>query len=314
MKEGVTYMEVFFLVLLKVIFPVFIIVMLGFFLQRKFQFDLNTFSKVTTYVLMPAVAFVNVYKSEISGELVLEVLLFLFMQSAALILFSECISKAAKYDRSFAATFKNTIVLNNSGNFGLPVSQLVFSNNPLGLSIQVIVLIFQNLLTFTYGLFNSVSTEKKSFAAIFEVLKLPILYAFFIGLMLNFLNVSLPDIVLGPILNLSNAFLAIALITLGAQVAFLKVSRITLHLALSVAGRLVLSPILAFCIILLLGMEGTTAQALFIASSFPSSRNSALFALEYNNYPEYAAQVVLISTILSSFTVAIVIYLSGVLF
>jgi predicted permease len=56
------------------------------------------------------------------------------------------------------------------------------------------------------------------------------------------------------------------------------------------------------------------AQALFIASSYPTSRNSALFALEYNNHPEYAAQSVLLSTLLSSITVAIAVYLSKILF
>ncbi|MDZ5784431.1 hypothetical protein [Marinococcus luteus] len=53
---------------------------------------------------------------------------------------------------------------------------------------------------------------------------------------------------------------------------------------------------------------------LFIVSSFTMSRNSALFALEYDNYSEYAAQSVLISTILGGLTVSIVIFLSQVWF
>ena len=44
--------------------------------------------------------------------------------------------------------------------------------------------------------------------------------------------------------------------------------------------------LIALGIIWLLQLEGTIARALFIASSFPMSRNSALFALEYDNYPE----------------------------
>ncbi|WP_158219175.1 hypothetical protein [Marinococcus halophilus] len=44
------------------------------------------------------------------------------------------------------------------------------------------------------------------------------------------------------------------------------------------------------------------------------SKNSALFALEYDNYPEYAAQSVLISTIFGGITVSIVIFLSRVWF
>jgi malate permease and related proteins len=67
-------------------------------------------------------------------------------------------------------------------------------------------------------------------------------------------------------------------------------------------------------VIFILGLTDITAQALFIASSFPSSRNSALLALEYDNYPEYASQAVLLTTIISSITVAVVVYLSKILF
>ena len=51
-----------------------------------------------------------------------------------------------------------------------------------------------------------------------------------------------------------------------------------------------------------------------IASAMPTSVNSAVIAEEYKNYPEFAAQVVLFSTIISAFTVSLVIYLAGILF
>ncbi|OLO40441.1 hypothetical protein BTR23_08125 [Alkalihalophilus pseudofirmus] len=217
-------------------------------------------------------------------------------------------------DKSMAGTFKNSIVLINSGNFGIPVSQLVFMGNPLGVSIQMFVMIFQNLLTFTYGLFNSVGVDQKKFKAIVELFKLPILYALFIGLLLNLLEINIPPFVFNPISNIANAFLAIALITMGAQVALLKVHHFSFLLLISICGRLIVSPILAWCVISFLGIEGTTAQALFIASSFPTSRNSALFALEYNNHPDYAAQAVLLTTLASSVTVTLVVFLSRIIF
>lgn len=58
-------------------------------------------------------------------------------------------------------------------------------------------------------------------------------------------------------------------------------------------------------------MNGVVAQALFIASAYPCSRNTALFALEYDNHPAYAAEAVLLTTLLSAVTVTVVVYLSG---
>jgi malate permease and related proteins len=307
-------MDVLFLIVLNVILPVFSLIGAGAFFHRRFKFDINTLSKLNTYFLMPSVSFVNIYQSKIGGETLLHTMGFLLLQSLGLIIVSTGISKLAKFDQRLSNAFKNSVVLNNSGNFGLPVSQLVFQHNPLGLSVQVVVTIFQNLLTYTYGLMNSVSVNTKGLEAIKEFLKIPIFYALLLGLFFNALAIQIPLFLWTPIENVSNAFIAIALVTLGAQSTYLKINRFSLPLALSLVGRLLLSPFIAIIIISILGLEGTIAQALLIASSFPTSRNSALFALEYGNHPEYAAQTVLMSTLFSSMTVTIVVYLSKILF
>ncbi|WP_462409396.1 AEC family transporter [Neobacillus sp. Marseille-QA0830] len=307
-------MDVFFLIVLNVILPVFLLIGAGAMLHRKFKFEINTLSKLTTYLLMPAVSFVNVYQTNVSGATLLHIVGFLLIQCISLMIISSVIAKVAKFDNSLSSTFKNSIVLNNSGNFGLPVSQLVFQHNPLGASIQIVVMIFQNLLTYTYGLLNSVSVDRSKLRALNEFLKNPVIYAFLLGLILHSTQIKIPTFLWTPIENTSSAFIAVALITLGAQSAYIKISRFSLPLFLSLFGRLILSPTIAIMIIFTLNLEGTTAQALFIASSFPTSRNSALFALEYGNHPEYAAQVVLLSTILSMITVTTVVYLSQILF
>ena len=63
-----------------------------------------------------------------------------------------------------------------------------------------------------------------------------------------------------------------------------------------------------------MNIEGVIGQALFIASAMPASVNSSVIAQEYNNYPELAAQMVFLSTLFSTLTVTVVIYLSKILF
>ncbi|SNX69585.1 auxin efflux family transporter [Bacillus oleivorans] len=147
-----------------------------------------------------------------------------------------------------------------------------------------------------------------------ELVKNPIIFTSILGLVLNIMSVDIPSVIWGPVENIANAFIAIALVTLGAQSAYLKLNRVTFPLVLSLIGRLIVSPVIAMIFLWIFGISGTVAQALFIASSFPSSRNSALFALEYNHHPDLAAQIVLVSTLLSSLTVTIVVYVSKILF
>lgn len=307
-------MDVLFLIVLNVIVPVFILIGAGAFMHRVFHFDMNTLSKLNAYFLLPAVSFTNIYQSKLEWSTLLQIVSFLLLQSIALIALSKGTAKLAKFDKSLSSSFSNSVVLSNSGNFGLPVSQLVFQGNPVGLSVQVIVTIYQNLLTNTYGLVNAVSAQSQGQKMLRELLKNPMILAFVLGLLMHILAIPIPAFLWHPLQNVSNAFLAIALVTLGAQSAYLQFKRLNSSHIFSLLGRLVISPILALIFILLLQLEGTTAQALLIASSFPTSRNSAVFALEYGNHPEYAAQVVLLSTLFSSLTVTVVVYVSKLLF
>ena len=79
-------------------------------------------------------------------------------------------------------------------------------------------------------------------------------------------------------------------------------------------GRLLMGPLLALAVIYILNIDGIVAQSLFIASSFPTSRNTSTIAMEYQIEPELHAQIVLFSTIFSIITVTVVIYLSYILF
>lgn len=307
-------MDVFALILLHVMLPVFLLVGVGALLHRIFHFDMNTLSKLNVYALLPAVGFVNIYESNIDVDVLMKVLGFLVVQNGVLIAISTVMAKLLKLDRSLSATFQNTIVLNNSGNFGIPVSQLVFHQQPLGLSIQIVVTIFQNFLTNTYGVWNFLSAGEKKGKVTAEFLKNPIIYALLFGVLFRSLDVPVPSFIWNPFQNVANAFLAVALLTLGAQVAYIDFKRFPSLLFVSVFGRLLLSPALAAMIIFALHLDGVTAQALFIASSYPCSRNTALYAWEYGHHPDYAAQAVLMSTLFSSVTVTMIVYLSKILF
>ncbi|ABO67198.1 MULTISPECIES: AEC family transporter [Geobacillus] len=307
-------MAVFSGILLQVMVPMLLIVGVGALLHRLFHFDMNTLSKLNMYVLLPVVAFINVYDSELNGKVLAAIFGFLLLQSSGLIVLSMMMAKLFKLERSRAAVFQNTIVLNNSGNFGIPVSQLVFHQQPLGAAIQIVVTIFQNFLTNTYGVYQFVSGNGKKGKWVAELWKNPVLHALLLGVVCRWLHVPVPSFLWTPLQRIADAFLAIALFTLGAQIAYARFTALPPLLYASVFGRLLFSPLLAAAFIFLLGIEGVTAQALLIASSYPCSRNTALYALEYDCHPDYAAQAVLLSTLLSAITVTGVVYVARLLF
>ncbi|QJQ96974.1 AEC family transporter [Halomonas sp. PA5] len=302
-------------IIVEIMLPIFILLGMGAFLHRLFRFHLPTLSILLTYLFLPVVVFNNLVRNEMEVSQLLEIGGFLILQFLVLAALTALFAKATKMDRELVPMFKNGIVLMNSGNFGLPVSQLVFAGNPVGVSVQITVLMFQNLLTYTYGVMTSASSQTTSLGKnLLELGKAPVLYALLLGLAFYLFDWELPTPLTVPLQQVSDAFIALALLVLGAQVAHPAIKELSPLFFLMVAGRLLVAPLIAIGVIFLVGLEGTVAQALLIASAFPMSRNSALFALQYNNRPEFAAQGVLVSTLLSCVTVPFFVFLAQWLF
>ena len=218
-----TYLGIIFL---NVIIPILILLVIGGILQRKFTFNLRAFSGLITYCLMPAAVFTNIYATEIESGVLFEIIGYLIIFSLCLMMASWILSKFLSMDKGEGAILKNSVVLMNAGNYGLPVSQLIFHANPLGLSIQIIVLVFQNMLTYTYGLYNLISATKNGWQIIKSFLQLPIIYAIILGGLLHGLQINIPDFIWVPVDQLANSLVSIALILLGAQLSQIQLRTI----------------------------------------------------------------------------------------
>lgn len=304
----------FLTILQQIIFPILILIGIGMIVNRFFQLDMKTLSKLLMYIFIPAIAFIKIYETKISLILLASIMGFLVLQLLIISLIGMGISRVMHFGKSMKASFQNSIVLSNNGNIGLPLNDLVFRHDPFAMSIQIVVVVFEILITFTLGLVNAGAAKEGLKKSLLTLVKMPILYTLALAFCLNLGEVKIPDSIMIPIRSTANGMISIALITIGAQVAVTAFNRNSMAVFVSTFIRLLVAPVFAFLLILLFGLEGVTAQALLIASAMPTSRNSASLALEFDNEPEFAAQAVLLSTLLSAVTMTLVIYLSKLLF
>lgn len=303
------------MIFFQIVAPILVLLVVGALLQKKFQFNLKALSQLVTYCFMPAAVFVNIYETTIDMLVLAQVAIFIVLFIGSQMLISHYIAKLLGLNRLESAVFKNSVVLINSGNYGIPVAQMVFATQPIGVAIQVILVIFQNMTTYTYGLYNLISATKSGLEILKGFLKMPIVHALIIGVILNIADFEIPQTFRIPLDHVAEGFIAVALITLGAQLYQIEIRTIiNKTIITSCFTRLILGPAIALLIIYLLGIDGVVAKSLFIASAFPTSRNSSSLALEYDVESNTAAQTVLFSTIVSCITVTIVIYLSNILF
>lgn len=303
------------MIFFQIVAPILVLLVVGAMLQKKFHFNLKALSQLVTYCFMPAAVFVNIYETSINMSALAQVAVFIVLFIGSQMVISHYVAKLLGLNRSESAVFKNSVVLINSGNYGIPVAQMVFAQQPIGVAIQVILVIFQNMTTYTYGLYNLISATKSGWEIIKSFLKMPIVHALIIGIILNVTNFEIPKTFRIPLDHVADGFIAVALITLGAQLSQLEMrTMINKTILTSCFMRLIVGPATALLIIYLIGIDGVVAKSLFIASAFPTSRNSSSLALEYDVESNTAAQTVLFSTIVSCITVTIVIYLSNILF
>jgi predicted permease len=313
-EKGPCGMNAFITIMLDIILPVFVLIGIGAALQRKFSLDLYTLAKINIYFLVPGIIFVKLYEAKLSWDVFQQVFIFFALFIVSLYVFSLLASLLFRYNKSMKVAFSNSVLFYNSGNYGVPVNDLVFRHDPFALSIQILILTFQNILTFSYGIFVLKAINGGKLKAALGYFKMPVLYAVLFGVGLNVTNIQLPAFIETPAQYSADAMIAIALLTLGAQMAQLRFSEHLFSVYASVFIRLVCGPVIAFSLVLLLHLDGVVAQALIISSAMPTSVNSSIIAQEYENEPAFATQAVIFSTLLSSVTVSATIYFVRILF
>ena len=318
-------MEIFSFILLHNILPIFIVIIVGFILGKKFKLDVKTLSKLNFYVFVPSFIFTDLYKSDISFKL-MDVILVTALVFIWNLIIPFIISKVRRHDRDFVGAMANSISLFNSGNIGIPLITLVFSSAPfvidgktpylaLALTCQILIMTFQSIMSNTLGFINAGRATVDLKTAIIKVLKMPTIYAIVLAFLLKLVPYNLVNIPVWPSLTyMGDALIPVALITLGIQLSKTKFKLSNPDVYISNFFRLIISPIIAIILIYILGLHGVMAEVLVIVLSGPTAVNAALIAVEYDNHPHFVSQAVFTSTLFCSITMTFAIYIARILF
>lgn len=299
-------MSLFFSILLNNVIPLFLVMTIGFIVQRTRGLDIKTLSNINFYILSPAVVFNLLYTTDISMSLFGQVMGFFVLFMLMQYILCSIVIKLLRLEGGMPAAMRNSVLFANSANYGLPINELAFSGNPLTLGVQVIILMLQSFLPNTYGIY-SVNAHQVNRKAIWRTIAgQPVIYAIPLAFLLRILGIELPSTIQIPLNYLYAAFIGMALLTLGVQLGAMKwtfAKKGSLSVAISVSLRLIGGPLLAALTVILLGIDGLVAKALIVSSCVPTSLSSMILAVQFDNEPEFSSQAVFFSTLLSTLTV-----------
>jgi len=312
-----------------IVFPILLIAGVGWLIQRRLGLDMPTMTRLNFYFLMPAMAYFSIVTSPISGTDLLKVVVFTLCMIAANGLLALGVARVRRVSREHRNTMLMTTMFYNSGNYGLPLQKLAFENVGRGdqaFFCQIFVMLTQNIVNFTLGIWLAATGRRQVHwkQNLLHILKFPPVYALTAGLLTlqvrHWLGENTPTVVdaLAPfrtaIVYLKEAFIAVALCTLGAQLALVRRQVHNYPVKLSVVLKLLVAPGIAVGLTYLFGLvvplDARLAQILIVSASVPTAVNVMLLCLEFDNNPDYAARAVFYSTMLSPVTVTLTIFIA----
>lgn len=318
-------MSIFLFILTNNIVPIFTLIALGYFISKKFDLDIFTLTKLNFYIFVPSFTLVNLYTTEIPivmFKVVLVTTLILLFNTAM----TTIISRIRGYDEGLKNAFANSILFYNAGNIGLPLITLIFSSGSfvingetpylnIALTTQIIILVVQNIATNSLGFLNAGRATLHWKQSMFKILKMPTIYAIPIALVMKTIPYDFTEFPIWSVLEYGkNGLVPISLLALGIQLSRTTFELNNRDVYLSNIIRLFVGPLFALFLIYILDIDGVIAQVVMIAVALPTAVNSALIAVEFDNYPDFASQVVMTSTLLSGVSLILVIYIANVLF
>lgn len=295
-------------ILLEISLPIILLIGIGFGFQKIFKADTKLLIKLLVYLITPVLIFVKIYESDITLDAFLNVLPFVVLLIVCMTIIALILSRIFRYKKSMRNATINSLVLINSGNYGLPLIELSFPANPLATMSQLFVIMIQSFTGSTVGVFNACTGNATKRQAWKNMLKMPWIYAILLAVLLKSLNVTMPSTVMVPLGYIASAYISVALITLGVQLAMVRLGSGLRDVLTVSLVRVLIAPLIGFGLVLLLGIKGVLAQALIIGTSTPTAVNSAMLAQEFKNEPDFAAKTVLMTTVFVTFTLPLIIW------
>jgi len=194
------------------------------------------------------------------------------------------------------------VFLPNTVYIPFPIINLAYG--AAGIFVAVLYYIPSLVITYTLGIF--VAAGKSKVENFKEVLKVPTMYAAFLGLAFNLLHVDVPPLVIRPLSFIGGMVTPAMVLTLGYSLSRIKLSSLPttfLTSLIRMGGGLALG----FLTVYLFDLTGIYRSIVIFMSAMPAAVVTYMLAAMYKNEEEMVASVVLVTTIASLFVIPVLL-------
>lgn len=291
----------------NVVLPVALIVLVGFIVGRRITFDLGSFSKLSLYVLAPALSFNSMYKAQLGAGDAIKIFLSFGLSTLFLIIISRGVARITGQSDAGKRSLVATTIFPNVGNFGLSLT--LFALGDAGLERGLVTFAAGGLLTF--GLGPALVSGQGIKRGIRTTLRLPMIWALAAGVFFRAVDFDIPSGIGSSIDLLAGAAIPMLLLLLGLQISQ---SRVAVEPSdwIACVLRLGVGPIAAYSAGRIIGLDDIALKVFVLQCCTPTAVNALLVSAEFGGDARKAARIVVLTSILSLATVPIVMWLMGI--
>ena len=306
-------MSLFFILLLK-IFPLYVNIILGYFSTKLLDVKRESIASILIYILGPIVVFSATLSVKIDMSILsLPVFFYIFCSAIAFIslyIFGKSWNDPSGNILAFSAGTGNT------GYFGIPLAIIFFP--PYLADIYIFTVLASLLYESTTGFYVTAKGNFTVKESLNKMLKLPILYAFILGVILNLLGVGIPTEISSYTAQFKGAYGILGMMMLGmGLVGLQKGSDLDVKfISITFIFKFIFWPLAILGVIYLdrefyMFLNEDLYKVMFLFSIVPLAGNTVTLAVLLNAKPEKASFTVLLSTIVSVVYIPIVLALYG---
>jgi len=268
-------------------------------LPESMALSLNTY---VIYVALPALVLFEIHQLTLDARALLPIV-FAWLMMFASALFIWFFARRARWSRPVTGALMLTVPLGNTGFLGIPLIEALLGKEAIPYAI-----LYDQFGTFvalnTYGSFvaayysGNVTSGKNLIRAIVSFPPFIALIFAFISLPLHF-----SDWFSTVLERISSTLVPVVMVAVGLQWRLRLEREFVAPLALGLVATLVLTPLLAWTILHLLGITNLAAQVVVLEAAMPAMISAGVLAVNYQLAPRLASSLVGYSLLLSLATV-----------
>ncbi len=307
-------MTLFFIILMK-IFPLYINVVLGYVSSRYLAVKRESVATILIYILGPIVTFSAAVSVKIDLAVVsLPIFLYIF---CSILAFLSLWIWGKSWDNPTGNILAFSAGTGNTGYFGIPLAIIFFE--PGLADIYIFTVLASLLYESSTGFYVTAKGNFTVKESLLKVSRLPILYAFILGVLLNLAGVSIPEEISAYTGQFKGAYGILGMMMLGMGLIGLKSNPDNFDMkfiSITFILKFIFWPLAMLAVIytdrtFFQFLNEELYKVLFLFSIVPLAGNSVTLAVLLNAKPEKASLAVFLSTVVSVVSIPVYLFLYG---